>query len=416
MAAQKQLAMNVRLLWVSTILGALSGTAMLRSEWTTSSGTPNQLRSQPAGATVRVWQDTNPPGWSTLGSTPLLVSDYNYSRRVGLFLWGHRPSLHEKAPTGVVRLAPTPAYLALLACPWLVSLGSMLAWWAGRQQSGPAHAVQAEPESKVPGGVEPGDKLGPYWLEKRIGEGAQGEVFLARDDQGQELTVKVMSASLTRDRESRTRFEREVDVGTRLDHPNVIRTLRWSISDGRYWMAQPYYAGGSLASQITPGLAEAQIIAWMRDICAGLAYAHGQHTIHRDLKPQNILLDASGRAVVADFGLARGARYETITGDSTVLGTPGYMAPEQVQGQPVTALSDLYSLGVIGFELVNGSRPFHGELIQVLMAHISQPPPPLRPDISNGLKEVITRLLDKDPSRRFPSATQVDEALAHACP
>lgn len=411
--------MYYRWLLLPAFVAAATGAYLLHLESTPSRGEAGFLNSQPAGAAVKVWQ-SEPPArpdlnqWAPLGYTPLQVS---YQRPVGLFLAGHRPVVLAEPPTGPVRLSPTPAYRLALALPWLASLACLTALGLLWRQ---ARLVEAgeEAEQVRTVGLNPGMWVGPYQVERRIGSGGQADVFLARDQSGREVALKVMGEGLSRDQESRTRFEREVDAGTRFDHPNVIPTLRWSVLEGRYWMAQPYLAGGSLAQRVVPDLPERQIIDWLIDICAGLDYAHRQGTIHRDLKPHNVLLDERGRAVLADFGLARGRRYETITATGVVLGTPAYISPEQVQGQPASPLSDLYSVGVIGYELLTGDPPFQGEVVQVLVAHLNQTPPPLsarRPDVQPGLIAVVERLMEKEPGRRFASALEVLRQLESLC-
>jgi serine/threonine-protein kinase len=306
----------------------------------------------------------------------------------------------------------------MLLAPWAVAAGC---GWAAHKIRQQARSVEqaAHQEQVRQEGIEPGMWVGPYRVDKAIGAGAQADVFLARDESGQAVALKIMSASISKDRESRTRFEREADSGSRFDHPNVIRILRWSILDGRLWMAQPYLAGGSLADRLRPGgMPIEQVLGWLQDIAAGLSYAHQRKVIHRDLKPHNVLLDENGRAVLADFGLARAARYETITGDQDLLGSPAYMAPEQIQGQQVTVFSDLYSLGIIGYELLTGSPPFMGEIIKVLMSHVSDTPPSvakLRPDAPPRLVQLIEQLLAKEPTDRPQSAAEVTRVLESLC-
>lgn len=413
--------MYYRWLLLPAFVAAAAGAYLVSLERTSSGEDAQFLNSQPAGASVRVWQSPQSPPradlaqhWATVGYTPARV---DFKRPVGLFLSGHRPVILKSAPAGPVVLHPTPAYRLLLALPWLVSLACLAALALLARQARLVDEGEEQEHIRT-AGLNPGMWVGPYQVEKHIGSGGQADVFLAQDADGKAVALKVMAESMSKDQESRTRFEREVDSGSRLTHPNIIPTLRWSVLEGRYWMAQPFMAGGSLAERVGRELPERQVIDWLTDICCGLDYAHQQRTIHRDLKPHNVLLDGNGRAVLADFGLARGRRYETITATGVVMGTPAYMAPELVQGGTATAVSDLYSVGVIGYELLTGETPFRGEVVEVLLAHLNQTPPPLssrRPDIQPGLVAIVERLMEKDPLRRFDSALEVVRALESLC-
>jgi len=263
----------------------------------------------------------------------------------------------------------------LLGVPWLLSaaLALLARRLEGQQQV--LEAVQLQ-EQLPPQELKPGSEIGPYVIRDRLGEGSQAEVFLAEQKDGTRVAVKVLFRHICKDPEFRTRFEREVDAGMRLAHLRIIRVLRWSLLEGRYWMAQPYCARGSLADEIDgKPLPEQRCRQILTGLAEALAYAHQRKIVHRDMKPSNVLLDDQGLPVLADFGIARAGRYETITQQDCVLGTPAYIAPEQAQGYPVTPLCDLYSLGVLGYEMMTGRLPFEGEVVQMLIAHISEPPP-----------------------------------------
>jgi serine/threonine-protein kinase len=146
-------------------------------------------------------------------------------------------------------------------------------------------------------------------------------------------------------------------------------------------------------------------------LAEGLAYAHSKGITHRDFKPENVLLDEDGEPVIADFGMARAARYQTITREDTTLGTPAYMPPEQVQGLRPDHRADLYSLGVVGYQMLAGRLPFDFDLINTMVAHMNAEPPPLPAELPQDLVEVVMRLLRKAPDDRYASAREVRAAL-----
>lgn len=393
-------------LLVAALCSALLGAGLL---WREFHFEPGRLSSVPSGARVEIlqaglWRN---PGLFTPTDAPLTAP-------IQLSLLGHRTVKLDAIPDQPVSLPIQGWYMGLLGLPWIGSAVCLALIPMLRKQSLAIREAQAK-ETVRQEGVEPGMHVGPYLLEKRLGAGTQAEVFLGHDSSGQPVAVKILTAALCKDKEFRTRFEREVDTCARLDHPRVVKTLRWSVIEGRYWMAQPYLPGGTLADAIPEGgLPEARCREIMLCLAEGLAYAHQRRVIHRDLKPANVLLDSEGLPVIVDFGLARAGRYETITHTDVVLGTPAYMAPEQGEGKRVTEASDLYSLGVLGYHIVTGELPFTGELVQVIIQHITTPPPSItakRPDVSAAFAALIHRLLEKEPEKRPASAKDVCAAL-----
>ena len=318
----------------------------------------------------------------------------SHFEKVRLVKAGYRASQFSRGSQTVL-LWPNPVEV-WLCFPWLpVSLALVMLTWLRRPppQLSPAPRLQ----------------VSCYEVLHSLGQGAHAEVFLAQADSGLKVALKILKPETSRDPEFRQRFEREAQLCERMDHPRVVRTLGWGEHQGRLWMAQSYLPGQSLASWVKPsGRHPREVRRILKQLAEGLAYAHEMGVFHRDLKPENILLDNKGDVVIADFGLARCLDMKTMTKTDETLGSPAYMAPEQIQGiKMVTGCADLYALGVIGYELAVGQLPFQGDLMQVLVAHLSQPPPrprTLRPSIPDALEELLLDLLQKDPSHRPPSA------------
>ena len=238
--------------------------------------------------------------------------------------------------------------------------------------------------------------LGRYQLGRALGSGGMAIVYLAHDRElDRVVAVKRLADNLAHDRSFRDRFLREAQLAAPLSHPNVVRVYDFGHDpDGRPFIVMEYVEGGSLAEALARdgALSPARVLAVARDCCAGLAYAHAAGLVHRDLKPQNLLLDPDCRVKIADFGIARTLDDGTsLTLTGSVLGTAGYLAPEQAGGEQVTAAADIYGLGVTLHQLATGTMPG---------PDASQPLP-------DPLRGVVARCLDPDPARR-PSA----EALA----
>lgn len=265
--------------------------------------------------------------------------------------------------------------------------------------------------------IEPDRPLtfGGYSVVRKLGDGAMGDVYLAVDESGKKVALKVLQAQHSQNEEFKIRFGREAEICKELNHPCIVRTYDWGLEGERYWMAQEYLPGGSLSTWVKPGGRHpTEVRKLLLKICQGLQYAHERGILHRDLKPANLLLNARGEPVIGDFGLARSASYETITADGDVLGTPAYMAPESIGGRPPDRLADLYAVGVIGYEMLTGRVPFEGDVVAVLVAKASCPSKPLdevKPGIPAKLSFTVMKLLDRDPNQRYGSAQEVVDDL-----
>lgn len=243
---------------------------------------------------------------------------------------------------------------------------------------------------------------GRYELRERIGSGAMSEVWLA-DDRRLERPVAL---KLLAPHADRRRFEREARAAAALSHPNVARIYEYGVADGRPYMALELLQGGSLEDRLRSGgpLPDAEAERVARELAAGLAHAHAYGLVHRDLKPANVLFDEEGRAKIADFGIARMEGIDTLTEAGTVMGTAGYISPEQAAGEPVSPASDVYSYGVILFRLLTGRLPFEAASpLEVAAMHRTAEPPAissLRPDAPPELAALATASMAKDPRRR----------------
>jgi len=260
---------------------------------------------------------------------------------------------------------------------------------------------------------------GRYRILQRIGSGGMADVWLADDSHLQrQVALKVLHGRFAQDREFVERFRREAEAAAGLQHPNIVAVFDRGEVDGTYYIAMQYLEGRSLKQLIDGGLAPEQAAGLIRQVLEGARFAHRHGVVHRDLKPQNVIVDGEGKATVTDFGIAR-AGVSEITQAGSVMGTPHYLSPEQAQGFDVTAVSDLYSIGVMLYEALTGRVPFEGDsAVAVAMKQVSQAPQrpsSINPQVSPALDAVVMRALEKEPGQRFQSAdafiAAIDAAL-----
>ena len=271
---------------------------------------------------------------------------------------------------------------------------------------------------------------GRYCIEHRVGEGGMAHVYFARDlESDSEVAIKLLLPQLESDPASVERLRREAVIAARLNHSNVCPiTDMGKTPEGHLYLVMPFLAGEPLAMhQFRHGpLPVSDAIPLLIQICRGLGHAHGLQILHRDLKPENVILvpdrDAPGglRAVVMDFGLAKVVREEPdlqkLTRSGIVLGTPEFMSPEQLLGYELDGRSDLYSTGVLAFEMLTGRIPFEGKHVQeVALARLKGQPLQLRavrPEMPEWLETVLGRALAQKPGDRFQSMDELSAAFA----
>jgi serine/threonine protein kinase len=260
-----------------------------------------------------------------------------------------------------------------------------------------------------------------YELEELVGAGGMSSVYRAHDKLlERHVALKVMHEQFTGDDDSVERFRREARAVAQLSHPNIVTVIDRGEQEGRQFIVFEYVDGENLKALLEREgpRPEREAIELSLQIAGALAFAHAQGLVHRDVKPQNVLLNEDGRAKVTDFGIARSVDVEGLTQTGTVMGTSDYIAPEQARGTPVDEHTDLYSLGVVLYELLTGEVPFPGEnFVAVAMRHINEPPPSVRerrPEVSPRLDALLQRAMAKDPGDRFASMGALADEL-RAC-
>jgi len=267
------------------------------------------------------------------------------------------------------------------------------------------------------------DVLPPrYEHPERIARGGMGEVYRAEDAHlARTVAVKVLSERFAGDEATRRRFTREGLAAARLSNaPSTVTIFDVGEHAGRPYIVMEYLAGGSLADRLTREGAQplGRALEWLGQAAAALDAAHASGIVHRDVKPANLLLDDDDRVKVADFGVASAADLASFTEAGTVVGTAGYLAPEQARGETATPASDRYALAVVAFELLTGIRPFERESSTAeAMAHVSAPIPPAsahNPQLPPEVDDVLARGLAKEPQHRFGSCADFVHALREA--
>ncbi len=257
-----------------------------------------------------------------------------------------------------------------------------------------------------------------YEVVSKLGSGGMADVYLANDRLlGRQVALKVLSSRYAQDEQFVERFRREASSAASLNHPNIVQIYDRGEAECTYYIAMEYLEGRSLKELILKyaPLSPDLVVSISVQILEALRFAHRREIIHRDIKPQNIIVDNDGRVKVTDFGIARAGSASTMTEAGSILGTAHYLSPEQAQGKPVEAASDLYSLGVVMYEMVTGKLPFDGDNpVGIAMQHVHDKPGQPRSiasDIPENLEAVILRALGKHPTERYLTATAMLEDL-----
>ncbi len=268
-----------------------------------------------------------------------------------------------------------------------------------------------------------GQQVEQYEILKHIARGGMADVYLAYEEQlRRKVALKIMLPALAADDQYVVRFKREAQTAARLDHPNIIHIYAIGLlPDGRPYIAMQYVEGGSLRDTLVKLARENRLVETNQSLSIigkmadALQVAHAAGIMHRDIKPSNILIRPDGSPVLVDLGIAAVEGGPKITHTGTLIGTPHYMSPEQATGKKVDGRSDLYSLGIILYELLAGRRPFEAEeAMAVLHQHIYEQPPPLetfRPDLAPETVYLVHRCLRKDPDQRFQTAAELRGAI-----
>ena len=265
-------------------------------------------------------------------------------------------------------------------------------------------------------------RIGPYQVLEEIASGAQGAVYRTFDPQtSQIVALKVLHASLTSDPAYIERFRREASLAASIDHPNVVKIIEVGRDGDSYFIAMEFLPE-SLARVVQAGgpMDVGGAVEFAVQIAQGLAAAHALGIVHRDIKPQNILIGPDGRVKVTDFGIARAQALNTMTATGAIMGTPHYMSPEQARGRRADIRSDLYSLGCVLYQMLSGKVPFDADTpLGVLDMHRETPPPRIRQvrrDVPRAVEAVVDRCLEKDPARRYQTPQELVAALSVAMP
>jgi serine/threonine protein kinase len=256
-----------------------------------------------------------------------------------------------------------------------------------------------------------GRSVGPFQLERLLGQGGFAWVFAGREADGTPVAVKVLMPRYAGDPQFESRFRNEAETAAKLQHPNIIR-IRFVARSGNYVYFAMDLCADSLAARLAREgpLPEAEIVRIAAEVTRGLEFAHRQGVIHRDLKPDNILIRSDGGAVLSDFGIARAVSgYVASTGVNMTIGTPQYLSPEQAQGRPLDQRLDFYALGVTLYKAATGEVPFaSSDWFELARMHVERRPPSLRrkrPHLSKRFERVVMKCLAKHPDDRYRDAT-----------
>jgi serine/threonine protein kinase len=267
-----------------------------------------------------------------------------------------------------------------------------------------------------------GKNIGQYQIVEQIGQGGMATVYRAYQPSiHRNVAIKILPSQYAQDPNFVKRFEQEAKAIAALEHPHILPVYDFGTQDGLTYMVMRYIKGGTLSNLMGQNLPYDRVVSLIGDVARALDYAHKQGVVHRDIKPSNILIDDNGEPLLTDFGIAKmmaGSGATQLTGAGSVLGTPAYMSPEQAQGVKIDARTDIYSLGVILYELLTGQQPYRAETpVAIVLKHVSEPLTPPRminPNIPDPLERVVIKAMAKEPEQRYQTAGEMQRALQHA--
>jgi len=264
--------------------------------------------------------------------------------------------------------------------------------------------------------LEPGTQVGRYEIQRRLGRGGMGTVYVAHDPVlGRMVAIKMFAGDLDMP-DASERFAREARAAAALSHPNIVTIFDFGEFASQPYIVMEYVPGDTMANLIRrkAPITIADKLRWMEELCAGAGYAHQMSLVHRDIKPANLMIDRSGRVRILDFGIARMLGIASNT--AVMIGTPGYMAPEQITGEPVDHRSDLFSIGVVCYELLAYAEPFPGDTLPMITHRIvHEEPTPLEqlaPDLSHDIIAIVRQAMRKRSAERFKDAETLRIAIA----
>jgi len=271
--------------------------------------------------------------------------------------------------------------------------------------------------------LPPGQMLGPYRIINQIGEGGMATVYKAyQPSMDRNVAIKVLPGRLAESREFTRRFQQEARTIARLEHAHILPVFDYGESDGVSYFVMRYLEAGTLKDRMTTGrpLPLNEIDRIFTQLASALSYAHSHGVIHRDLKPANVLIDSQGNLFLTDFGIAKilESASTRLTETDAIMGTPAYISPEQAQAQTVDQRSDIYSLGIILYEMVTGRVPFIADTpLAVILKHVNDPmplPSSIKADIPEAMERVLLKALAKNPNDRFATADEFVSAWKRA--
>jgi serine/threonine protein kinase len=273
-----------------------------------------------------------------------------------------------------------------------------------------AETIQAQKQELTTGSTF----AGRYQIIEKLGSGGMGKVYKVLDKEvNAKVALKLVKPEIAADEKTIERFRNELKMARDIGHKNVCRMYDLNREKGSYYITMEYVSGEELKGMIRMmgQLSAGKAISIAKQVCEGLAEAHRLGVVHRDLKPQNIMIDKEGNARIMDFGIARSLKAKGITEKGLIIGTPEYMSPEQAEGKGIDHRSDIYSLGIILYEMVTGREPFEGETpLGIAMKHkseIPKDPRELNTQIPEDLSKVILRCMEKDKENRFQNAEEL---------